>query len=122
MKKTIIQTTTIVLILFEVTVLSIFILLRPKHTFGIVDTSALIAKQSELLAKHYPKGKASQQILQQGADQIKEKVRAFAKENNLVIIAKGAVWGGTLPDYTEQILRLLNLNTNTLEHEQSLEG
>lgn len=122
MKKIIIQTTTIVLILFEVTVLSIFLFLRPKYAFGTVDTNALIAKQSAILAKHHPhpQGKVNQQILQQGADQIKEKVRAFAKENNLVIIAKGAIWGGTLPDYTEQILQLLS--PATLEQEKSLEG
>jgi hypothetical protein len=118
MKKTIIQTTTIVLILFEVTILSIFLFLRPKHDFGTVDTSALIAKQSELLVKYYPKRKVSNHILQEGADQIKEKVVTFAKENNLVIIAKGAIWGGTLPDYTEQILQ--SLNTNILE--QGLRG
>jgi len=120
MKKTIIQTTTILLILFELTVLSIFLFLRPKHAFGTVDTSALIAKQSELLVKHYPKGKVSQQILQQGADQIKEKVATFAKDNNLVIIAKGAIWGGTLPDYTEKVLQ--TLSTHPLEQEKSLEG
>eukprot|EP01037_Dinobryon_pediforme_P013635 gene13635-13750_t len=102
LSKIIIQTTTILLILFELTVLSIFLFLRPKHAFGTVDTSALIAKQSEILAKHYPKGKVSQQILQEGADQIKKKVAIFAKDNNLVIIAKGAIWGGTLPDYTEK--------------------
>jgi hypothetical protein len=115
MKKTIIQTTTIVLILFELAVLSIFLFLRPKHAFGTVDTSALIAKQSEILAKHYPQGKVSQHILQEGADQIKEKIATFAKDNGLVIIAKGAIWGGTLPDYTEQILQLLN--TNSIEQE-----
>lgn len=115
MKKTIIQTTTIVLIFFEVTVLSLFLFLRPKYAFGTVDTSALIAKQSELLAQHYPKRKVNQQILQDGADQIKEKVATFAKDNNLVIIAKGAIWGGTLPDYTEKVLYLLN--NNNLEQE-----
>lgn len=122
MKKTIIQTTTIVLILFELTILSIFLFLRPKHAFGTVDTSALIAKQSELLVKYYthPQGKVSQHILQQGADQIKEKVRAFAKNNNVVIIVKGAIWGGTLPDYTEQILQ--SLSTNSFDQEKSLEG
>jgi len=112
MKKTIIQTTTIILILFELTVLSLFLFLRPKYAFGIVDTNALIAKQSQLLAKSYPhsQGKVSHHILQQGADQIKEKVATFAKENNLVIIVKGAIWGGTLPDYTEKVLRLLNIS------------
>jgi hypothetical protein len=120
MKKIIIQTTTIVLILFEVTILSLFLFLRPKHAFGTVDTGALIAKQSEILAKHYPKGKVSSHLLQQGADQIKEKVGAFAKENNLVIIAKGAIWGGSLPDYTDQILQ--RLSTMPLEQEKSLEG
>ena len=115
MKKIIIQTTTILLILFELTVLSIFLFLRPKHAFGTVDTSALIAKQSQILAKHSPQGKVSQQILQKDADQIKEKVRAFARDNNLVIIAKGAIWGGNLPDYTEKVLHLLS--TTPLEQE-----
>lgn len=115
MKKIIIQTTTILLILFELTVLSIFLFLRPKHAFGTVDTSALIAKQSEILAKHYSQGKISNPILQEGADQIKEKVRAFAKDNNLVIIAKGAIWGGNLPDYTEKVLQ--TLSTNIIEQD-----
>ncbi len=117
MKKTIIQTTTILLILFELTVLSIFLFLRPKYAFGTVDTNALIAKQSQILAKHFPQGKVSHHLLKQGADQIKEKVATFAKENNLVLIAKGAIWGGTLPDYTEKVLHLLNANTNPLEQE-----
>ena len=117
MKKIIIQTTTVLLILFEVTVLSIFLFLRPKHVFGTIDTNALIAKQAKTLAKHYPhpQRKVSHHLLQQEADQIKEKVRAFAKDNNLVLIAKGAIWGGNLPDYTEQILQLLN--TTPLEQE-----
>ena len=54
MKKIIIQTTTILLVLFELTVLSIFLFLRPKHAFGTIDTNALIAKQAKTLAKHYP--------------------------------------------------------------------
>jgi hypothetical protein len=117
MKKTIIQTTTIVLILFELTILSLFLFLRPKYAFGTIDTNVLIAKQSQILAKHYPhpQGKVSNHLLQQGADQIKEKVRAFAKENNLVLIAKGAIWGGTLPDYTEKVLQALD--TSPLEQE-----
>ncbi|NBT86334.1 MAG: hypothetical protein EBT45_07575 [Alphaproteobacteria bacterium] len=117
MKKIIIQTTTIVLILFEVTILILFLFLRPKHAFGTVDTGALIAKQSEILAKHYPhpQRKVSHHLLQQGADQLKEKVRAFAKGNNLVLIAKGAIWGGNLPDYTEKVLQ--TLSTNTLEQD-----
>ncbi|MBY0281473.1 MAG: hypothetical protein K2W94_04865 [Alphaproteobacteria bacterium] len=119
MKKTIIQTTTIVLILFELTILSIFLFLRPKYAFGTIDTNVLIAKQSQILAKHYPhpQGKVSHHLLQQGADEIKEKVATFAKENNLVLIAKGAIWGGALPDYTEKIFHLLNANTNPLEQE-----
>lgn len=102
MKKIIIQTTAILLILIELTVLSIFLFLRPKHTFGTVDTNALIAKQSQILAKHSRQGKVSNHVLQEGADQIKKKVAIFAKDNGLVIIAKGAIWGGTLPDYTEK--------------------
>ncbi len=97
------------------TILSIFVFLRPKYAFGTVDTSTLIAKQSQLLAKHSRQGKISQHILQEGANQIKEKVAAFANDNNLVIIAKGAIWGGTLPDYTEKVLQ--TLDTSPLEQE-----
>jgi hypothetical protein len=110
MKKTIIQTMTILLILFELTVLSLLVFLRPKHDFVTVDTTALIAKQAEKLAKHYPQGKVRKNELEHLANQIKEKVATFAKDNGLVIVAKGAIWGGNLPDYTEKILQTLDAN------------
>ncbi len=115
MKKTLIQMMTIVLILVELTVLSIFIVLRPKYAFGTIDTTALVTKQAEMLAKHYPQGKVSKYLLQHGADQIKEKVATFAKDKGVVLIAKGAIWGGNLPDYTDKILQ--TLNTNTIEQD-----
>lgn len=81
-----------------------------RPAFVTVDTVVLVSKQAEQLAARYPKGKIATIELQQIAEQLKESVSKIAKEKNLVILAKGAVWGGDLPDYTPAILELITPN------------
>ena len=38
------------------------------------------------------------------ANNLKERIKSFAYLNQVVVLAKGAVWGGYLPDYTEMFL------------------
>lgn len=88
-----------------------------RQVLVTVDAAVLVAKQAEQLAARYPKSKVTTHELQQIADQLKESVARIAKENNLVILAKGAVWGGDLPDYTDMILKLITVQqSNPTEH------
>ncbi|MBP9728910.1 MAG: hypothetical protein KBD23_02065 [Gammaproteobacteria bacterium] len=72
--------------------------------FGVVDTQALVQFEAQKLAKESPKKGVSDQQLEEIANRLKQKINLFAYFNRVVILAKGAVWGGDLPDYTEMFL------------------
>ena len=75
-----------------------------QPSFGIVDTQALVQFEAQKLAKESPRKELSDEKLEEIADRLKQKVKLFAYFNQVVVLAKGAVWGGDLPDYTETIL------------------
>ena len=90
-----------------------FLKLSPR--LAVVDMQALIAKGSQHLAKNSPnktlgKGFAkvsnhvSSHQIQEVGEQLKEKLEAFAAKHRLILLAKGAVMGGNLPDYTAEIM------------------
>jgi len=83
---------------------------KPPPRLAVVDMQALIAKSSQRLAKtasHKASGKASRvsspQIRQAG-EQLKEILENFATRRHLILLAKGAVMGGNIPDYTTEIM------------------
>ena len=86
--------------------------LRPKQpTFAVVDMNRLISQRAQNLAKLRLKGDQSKQKImpQQIRDlstNLKEDLDDFAKENGVIILSKGAVAGGHLPDFTEAALSL----------------
>lgn len=75
-----------------------------QPSFGVVDTQALVQLEAEKLAKESPQEALSDEKLEHIAERLKQKVKLFAYFNQVVVLAKGAVWGGNLPDYTEMIL------------------
>ena len=75
-----------------------------QPSFGVVDTQALVQSEAEKLAKESPQEALSEEKLEQIAERLKQKVKLFAYFNKVVVLAKGAVWGGDLPDYTEMFL------------------
>jgi cytochrome c biogenesis protein ResB len=75
-----------------------------QPSFGVVDTQALVQFEAEKLAKESPQEVLSDEKLEHIAERLKQKVKLFAYFNKVVVLAKGAVWGGNLPDYTEMIL------------------
>lgn len=86
-----------------------FLKLAPR--LAVVDMQALIAKQSQHLAKtssNKALGKGSAKIsrhkIQEAGEQLKETLEAFAVKHHLILLAKGAVMGGDLPDYTNAIV------------------
>jgi hypothetical protein len=87
----------------------IFSKVHHQPQLGVVDMQVLIAKHSQHLAK--PKagqksGKVSSYQIQELSDRLKEDLEFFAAKHNLILLAKGSVMGGKLPDYTDEFLPL----------------
>lgn len=78
-----------------------------KPILAVIDTQALVAIEAQKMAESYPNGKVQPEKIQSIADGLKRKVDRFAKEHQLVLLAKGAVWGGELKDYTEQMIEIM---------------
>lgn len=76
---------------------------------GTIDTSLIIAEKAKVLAKQDLKAYLSPLKIRQVGDQIKEDVAKWATANKVTLIAKGAVWSENLPDYTERVLAVLQL-------------
>jgi hypothetical protein len=83
---------------------------KPSPRLAVVDMQALIAKRSQHLANNSSNkalGKASKisnQQIQEASEQLKGTLDAFALKHHLILLAKGAVMGGNLPDYTNEIM------------------
>ena len=95
----------VMLWLWLITVMLLRTLKQPK--IGLVDAQLLIANQAKKIASLYPNGNLPPEKLLQLAEQIKSSVETHATDHNIILLAKGAVWGGTLPDYTENIIAAL---------------
>lgn len=92
--------------LLSLTLFSIWTTVQ-KPTIGVIDTHALVALEAKAMTELYPKGTVPSETLQKIADKLKITVAAFAKEQNCIFLAKGAVWGGELPDFTDLIIEKL---------------
>ena len=66
--------------------------------FGIVDMQALIAQKAQAIAKT-PGAK----VLPEHIDELKHVLQQVAEERHVVLLVKGAVIGGDLPDMTDEI-------------------
>jgi len=75
---------------------------RNAPQFAVVDMQALIVQQSQHLTKTHA-GKVSTRQVQDASEQLKEKLETFALKHDLILLNKGAVMGGNLPDYTAEI-------------------
>lgn len=84
-------------------------------SFAVVDMQALISKKSQQLAMKLTSEKSqtepgipiSRISIQEAANRLKEDLTAFAATHNLILLAKGAVVSGDIPDKTDEILTLL---------------
>jgi|GEM_PF-3342467 len=83
---------------------------KPPPRLAVVDMQALISKGSQHLAKTSSikalakAAKVSSHQIQEMSEQLKETLEDFAAQHHLILLAKGAVMGGNLPDYTEEIM------------------
>ena len=72
-----------------------------------VDMKTLISTGSQNLAK---RGRTSTREVQDWGDRLKEGLESYGKERQLILLAKGAVIGGNLPDVTEEVLSFFDLS------------
>ena len=79
----------------------------PKKVYGVIDTQSIVAIEAQKIAALYSKNDIPPEKLQIIAEKLKEKVEFFANKQNLVLLAKGAVWGGDFPDYTDRVIEFL---------------
>ncbi len=84
-----------------------------RPTFAVVDMHRLISQRAQDLAQLRLTGDQSKQKImpQQIRDlstKLKEDLDEFAKENGVIILSKGAVAGGHLPDFTDAALSLFD--------------
>lgn len=82
---------------------------RSQFALGIVDTNAIISLQAQGLAKLYPQGQIPPEKLKSISDHLKEMITQWAMNKGVILVAKGAVWGGSLTDYTQSLVHDLNL-------------
>jgi hypothetical protein len=80
------------------------VLCQTKERFGVVDAGVLVALQAKEIAKSYPNGQLPPEKLERISKNLKEKVQIWGDNRGLTLLAKGAVWSGQLPDYTDEIL------------------
>ena len=74
----------------------------PKpQSFGVIDVQHLITERAQTLAKAK---KANPRQVQEVADQLKEELRSFAMDKAVILLLKGAVVGGDLPDWTDRFV------------------
>ena len=68
---------------------------------AVVDMKTLISTSSQSLAKS---GRTSTREVREWGDRLKEGLEVYGKDHHLVLLAKSAVVGSTLPDVTEELL------------------
>lgn len=78
---------------------------QPK--IGFIDSQLLVTDQAKKIGALYPNGKLPPEKLQRLADHIKDSTARYAKDHNLILLAKGAVWGGDAVDYTSYVIDVL---------------
>ena len=88
-----------------------------QGSLAVVDMQALISKKSQQLAMNQSLEKHNSQrqeliplsrlSIQEAANHLKDDLNAFAATHNLVLLAKGVVISGNVPDKTQEILDIL---------------
>jgi hypothetical protein len=82
---------------------------QPRATrFGVVDMQVLVAQQAkQLVGKH--SANVPSQALQAGFTHIKDVLRSYSVEQNIILLSKASVVGGELDDVTFAILEKLEV-------------
>ncbi len=81
--------------------------LPPQKPLAVVDVQALVSVEAQKALALYPKNQLPPEKLHEIAMHLKKRVEAFAEAQKITLLAQGAVWGGTLPDYTESVMEWL---------------
>jgi hypothetical protein len=86
----------------------VFVLKKPSQkNFGVVDAHALVSIEAQKVMAEDPKNQLPPEKLHEIAMHLKKRVEHFASTHTIILLAKGAVWGGELPDYTDSVMTWL---------------
>ena len=80
-----------------------------------VDMGQLINAQAAQLGQQYPHGNVPSVVMQHIITEMKDQIKEIAKDNKVILIAKGAVLSDSLPDYTTVVKECL---ANQIENEE----
>lgn len=79
-----------------------------EPSLAVVDMKVLISKKSQQVAKNQPPEKSNNSLpIREAAAQLKEDLSTFATIHNLILLTKGVVISGDVPDKTEEILEAM---------------
>jgi hypothetical protein len=79
-------------------------MISPKvPVFAVVDTGVLISQRAQKLAKIHGT-KINPQQIQEVSEHLKDDLKSFAQVHQVILLTKGAVVGGALPDLTDEFL------------------
>lgn len=88
----------------------IMLLVPKKPEFGTLDTAHLISLKAQDLARKSPNDRVSQHRIRQATEDMQFEINLWCKAKNVVLLSKGMVMGGQIPDYTPEIVSYLNLD------------
>ena len=96
-------------ILLWLTLLTLFLYLQPSALrFGVVDMQVLISTQAQqLISKH--QANVPNETLQATLIRIKEVLRTYSEQHNIILLSKNLVVEGDLNDVTPAILEKLEV-------------
>lgn len=77
------------------------------NKFGTIDVQKIITHEAKNLASIYPKGDVPTEKLHGLIDSIRDNIQKVAQDKKIVLLAKGAVLSGNVPDYTDSFIKEL---------------
>lgn len=85
----------------------------PPPNLAVIDIPEILSKKAEHLVQQFSPSPQTATVptntarIQEAGNRLKDDLRAFATTHNLILLAKNAVVGDTLPDKTAEFLALL---------------
>ncbi len=105
------------LIAMSLSLITLGVVYLQKPQLATVDMGQLINRQAAQLGQQYTDGKVPTAVMQHIISDLKEQMKELAKEQKTILLTKGAVLSGSLPDYTD----LLNESLKQWNEEQEKE-
>lgn len=84
--------------------LGAYYITKTPQKIEVVNMAKIISNKAKDMAQKYPGGNVPQPLMQQTIDELKECIEEFGRQNNITILAKGAVLSGDFKDCTHEFV------------------